>query len=49
MALTPRLFPEDRPAFAALAEAEGLSKQEAKLRAIREAASRRVGEEPARA
>lgn len=41
MAMTLRLGPEDERALAALAEAEGVSKQEATLRAIREAAARR--------
>ncbi len=41
MAMTLRLSPEDERALAALAEAEGVSKQEATLRAIREAAARR--------
>lgn len=40
MAMTLRLTPEDEQALALLAEAEGVSKQEATVRAIREAASR---------
>lgn len=42
MAMTLRLTPEDEQALALLAEAEGVSKQEATVRAIREAASRRL-------
>lgn len=42
MAMTLRLKPEDEMALALLAEAEGVSKQEATVRAIREAAARRV-------
>lgn len=42
MAMTLRLTPEDEQALAQLAEAEGVSKQEATVRAIREAASRRL-------
>ncbi|MGB7449190.1 MAG: CopG family transcriptional regulator [Ornithinimicrobium sp.] len=45
MAMTLRLTPDDERALAALAEAEGVSKQEATLRAIREAAARRGHEE----
>lgn len=41
MAMTLRLTPEDERALTALAEAEGVSKQEATVRAIREAAARR--------
>lgn len=40
--MTLRLTPDDERALALLAEAEGVSKQEATVRAIREAASRRV-------
>ncbi len=42
MAMTLRLTPEDEQALAQLAEAEGVSKQEATVRAIHEAASRRL-------
>lgn len=42
MAMTLRLGPEDERALALLAEADGVSKQEATVRAIREAASRRL-------
>ena len=42
MAMTLRLTPDDERALALLAEADGVSKQEATVRAIREAASRRV-------
>ena len=42
MAMTLRLTPEDEQALALLAETDGVSKQEATARAIREAASRRV-------
>lgn len=42
MAMTLRLNPEDERALALLAEAEGVSKQEATVRAIREAVSRRL-------
>ena len=45
MAMTLRLSSEDERALAALAEAEGVSKQEATVRAIREAAARRRAEE----
>jgi len=44
MAMTLRLDPEDEKALALLAEAEGVSKQEATVRAIREAAARHVRE-----
>jgi len=40
MAMTLRLTPEDERLLAALAEAEGVSRHEATLRAIREAAAR---------
>ncbi len=39
-AITLRLTPEDDKTLALLAEAEGISKQEATVRAIREAAAR---------
>lgn len=42
MAMTLRLSPDDEQALALLAEAGGVSKQEATVRAIREAASRRL-------
>lgn len=42
MAMTLRLTPEDEQALTQLAEAEGVSKQEATVRAIHEAASRRL-------
>ncbi|MBB1495616.1 CopG family transcriptional regulator [Propioniciclava sp. MC1595] len=48
MAMTLRLGPEDEKALALLAEAEGVSKQEATVRAIREAAARHVREDKAR-
>ncbi|AXH95018.1 toxin-antitoxin system HicB family antitoxin [Ornithinimicrobium avium] len=48
MAMTLRLSPEDERALAALAEAEGVSKQEATVRAIREAAARRGHEDRVR-
>lgn len=48
MAMTLRLDPEDEKALALLAEAEGVSKQEATVRAIREAAARRVREDKVR-
>ena len=41
MAMTLRLTPEDERILAELAEAEGVSRHEATLRAIREAAARR--------
>lgn len=43
-----RLTPEDDKALSLLAEAEGISKQEATVRAIREAAARRVREDEVR-
>lgn len=43
--MTLRLEPEDDKALALLAEAEGVSKHEATVRAIREAASRRIRED----
>ena len=42
MAMTLRLTPEDEHTLALLAEAEGISKQEATVRAIRESAARRL-------
>ena len=42
MAMTLRLTPEDERALTLLAEAEGVSKQEATVRAIHEAAARRL-------
>lgn len=42
MAMTLRLTPDDEQALALLAEADGVSKQEATVRAIHEAASRRL-------
>jgi uncharacterized protein (DUF1778 family) len=41
MAMTLRLSSDDERLLASLAESEGVSKQEATLRAIREAAARR--------
>ena len=46
--MTLRLEPEDETALTLLAEAEGVSKQEATVRAIREAAARRVREDKVR-
>ncbi len=46
--MTLRLEPEDEKALTLLAEAEGVSKQEATVRAIREAAARRVREDKVR-
>lgn len=43
--MTLRLTPEDEQALTLLAEAEGVSKQEATVRAIHEAVSRRVRRE----
>nr|NLI50967.1 CopG family transcriptional regulator [Propionibacterium sp.] len=48
MAMTLRLEPEDEQALALLAQAEGVSKQEATVRAIREAAARHVREDKVR-
>lgn len=48
MAMTLRLSPEDERALAALADAEGVSKHEATVRAIREAAARRGHEDRVR-
>ena len=42
MAMTLQLTPDDEHALALLAEADGLSKQEATVRAIHEVASRRL-------
>ena len=42
MAMTLRLTDEDEQALALLAEAQGISKQEATVRAIRDAAARHV-------
>ncbi len=42
MAMTLRLTPEDEEALTMLAQADGVSKQEATVRAIHEAASRRA-------
>ena len=42
MAMTLRLTPEDERALTLLAEAQGVSKQEATVRAIHEAAARRL-------
>ena len=42
MAMTLRLTPDDEKALALLAEADGISRQEATVRAIHEAANRRV-------
>jgi len=44
MAMTLRWEPDDEKALALLAEAQGVSKQEATVRAIREAGARRVHE-----
>lgn len=46
--MTLRLAPDDDRLLAALAEAEGVSKQEAAVRAIREAAVRRGHEDRVR-
>ena len=48
MAMTLRLTDEDEQALALLAEAQGVSKQEATVRAIRDAAARRVHEDRVR-
>ncbi len=45
VAMTLRLTPEDEQALTLLAEADGVSKQEATARAIRDAASRRLRRE----
>lgn len=46
--MTLRLDPEDEKALALLAEADGVSKQEATVRAIRDAAARRLHEDKVR-
>ena len=46
--MTLRLEPEDEKALALLAEADGVSKQEATVRAIRAAAARLVREDKVR-
>lgn len=48
MAMTLRLTPDDEHALALLAEADGVSKQEATVRAIHEAASRRLRQDKVR-
>lgn len=48
MAMTLRLEPDDEKTLALLAEAQGVSKQEATVRAIREAAARRLREDKVR-
>jgi predicted transcriptional regulator len=48
MAMTLRLSPDDEQALALLAEADGVSKQEATVRAIREAAYRRLRQDKIR-
>lgn len=48
MAMTLRLTPDDEQALTLLAEADGISKQEATVRAIHEAASRRVRQDKIR-
>lgn len=48
MRMTLRLGPEDEKALALLAEAQGVSKQEATVRAIREAAARKLREDKVR-
>lgn len=48
MAMTLRLNPDDEHALALLAAAEGVSKQEAVVRAIREAASRKLRQDEIR-
>jgi predicted transcriptional regulator len=45
MAMTLRLSDEDDQALGLLAEAQGVSKQEATVRAIRDAAARRLHED----
>lgn len=49
MAMTLRLTDEDERALALLAEAQGVSKQEATVRAIRDAAERTLHEDRVRA
>ena len=48
MAMTLRLTDEDEHALTLLAEAQGISKQEATVRAIRDAAARRVHQDRVR-
>ena len=48
MAMTLRLTPDDERALKLLAEADGISKQEATVRAIHEAASRRLRQDKIR-
>ena len=48
MAMTLRLSDEDERALALLAEVQGISKQEATVRAIREAAARRLHQDRVR-
>ena len=48
VAMTLRLTPEQEQALTLLAEADGVSKQEATVRAIRAAAARRVREDKVR-
>lgn len=48
MAMTLRLSPDDERALTLLAEADGISKQEATVRAIHEAASRRLRQDKIR-
>ena len=48
MAMTVRLSDDDERALALLAEAQGISKQEATVRAIREAAARRLHQDRVR-
>lgn len=49
MATTSRLTPDDENALARLADADGVSKQEATVRSINEAASRGLREDRIRA
>lgn len=48
MAMTLRLSDDDEQALALLAEVQGISKQEATVRAIREAAARRLHQDRVR-
>jgi len=48
MAMTLRLTDEDEQVLSLLAESQGISKQEATVRAIREAAARRLHDERVR-
>jgi hypothetical protein len=48
MAMTLRLSPDDERVLAQLAESEGVSRQEATIRAIHEAAARRGHEDAVR-